>query len=147
MEPIIIDLDTHGWLSQRLRFASFADVLIGIIVVAQFLLTDNTLRVITLIGGALLILRPYLIPRFFTPRVVVFDDEGITRSLGMRHKLTTTWKEIASVEISHSLIHLHLKDEQEVIINLGNLTVEQYETVEPAIVEFIYSRNIDVRLG
>ena len=146
MKPLIIDLDTPGWMSRRLRFASLGEVLIGLVLVAQFALTDTALRIVILIAGLGLLALPYIFPRVFKPRVLILDDAGITRSVGPRHGLTTFWGEILSVEVAESQIKLNLKDQHTVLINIANLTVEQYEEVESAIVDYIRAKRIDVQL-
>ncbi len=146
MGPVIVDLDSLSWLNRRLRFTTLVDVVVGVIVIAQFVLTDVVFQIMSLFGALTLIGLPYVFPKVFKPRVVVFDDRGITRPISQRHTVTTSWDQIASAELSDSRFTLVLKAGDPVIINLGNLTMHQYEEAESLIVGYLRTKGVEVQL-
>ena len=146
MEPIVIDLDTQAWRSRIVRFASL-DVVIAIIVVAaQMMLSDDALKTASLISGVVLIVVPFMIPRVFKRRLVIFDEKGITRFVDNRHNLTSSWDQVAYIESSNHLLLIHLKDDEAVTISVANLTHEEYSKIEPRIIEFSRGKGVEVRL-
>ena len=121
-------------------------VLLGLNIFVQALVIDNAFRYPNLVLGLVILVVGLIYPRIVKPKVVTFDDSGITQSRTRHGNPTIAWNQIAYIEASTLNFRIYTKDSELFTIDLGNLTFEQHRTLKPKIIDFAHSKSVDVRI-